>query len=176
MMRGVDAHRQSGEGFSRRSDIIPLFLVPGLAALVACARQWPHLSAWNWTVCIQDFTGLLLIFLAAFRLCELRSFAEAFVAHDFLGKSFRFYAYLYPLLELGLGVGFLVGARLSIIAGTTVGLMTFTSWGIASALQNGIGEDSLTGAHLKVAPSVATVVAQMTVAALATLICWFVPT
>jgi YHS domain-containing protein len=174
LMRSLDFRLHEPERTIRPSDWVPLLLVPGIAFLAASARQLSAMSVWDWTTCIHDFTGLMLILLSAFQLAELKAFAATFATYDLLAKAFRPYAYLYPLLELVLGLGFLVGRYLTFVSAATAGMMIFGSAGLLIALRQGAGEEGPASETTSQAPlSSGTLVANLSIAALAILIGWF---
>lgn len=54
--------------------------------------------------------GLFLIFLAALKFFDTKGFAEVFTKYDPLAARVKGYAYLYPFIELGLGVMYFSGS------------------------------------------------------------------
>jgi copper chaperone CopZ len=62
--------------------------------------------------------GFFLIF-SFFKLLNLKAFADAYQTYDLLAARSRFYAYLYPFIELGLGLAYVGG-----IAPKAVNLIT----------------------------------------------------
>ena len=172
LMRSLDFHLHEPEHTFHSCDWVPLLLVPGLAFLIACARQLSAVGAWDWTTCIHDFTGLFLILLSAFKLADLKAFAETFVTYDLLAKLVRPYAYLYPFLELVLGLSFLTERYVTLLSAVTAGVMVFGSLGLLVALRNGRElPDSGTSSPATVSP--AMLVANLSIAAMAALIGWF---
>jgi hypothetical protein len=131
-------------------------------------------GSWDWTTCIHDFTGLLLILLSAFKLADLKAFAVGFSTYDLLAKFFRPYAYLYPLLELALGLGFLAGRYLTFVSAATAGIMIFGSVGLFIGLRKEpVVEYPSPQTAAQGVLSPAALVANLSIAAMAILIGWF---
>lgn len=78
--------------------------------------------------------GFLLCSLALQRLMDLRAFADAFRRYDLLGMRWRGYGFVYPFLQLGLGLGYLsFVAPVQIYFATTL-LCTFSVAGALSSI------------------------------------------
>ena len=53
---------------------------------------------------IMVFMGIFLCILACLKMMDINAFKEDFIKYDLISKKFISYAYLYPLLELYLGL------------------------------------------------------------------------
>jgi hypothetical protein len=73
-----------------------------------------------------------------FKFFNMEGFADGFQMYDLLAKPFRPYAYLYPFLELGLGLGYLAHWQPRFIYAATVVLMVFGALGVGNALRKGL--------------------------------------
>ena len=158
LMRSLDFHPHEPEHSFHSTDWVPLLLVPGIAFLAASASQLSVGGAWDGATCIHHFTGLMLILLSAFKLAELKGFADTFATYDLLARFSRPYAYFYPILELFLGLGFLVGRYLTYISAATAGLMIFGSVGLFMALKQENGAErssSETASQTSLSPGLA---------------------
>lgn len=77
----------------------PIIAVFSVAALLSLATS----------AGLMAFMGYSLALLACLKLMDLRAFAESFVKYDFLAKRLIVYAFVYPFIELVLGLGLLAG-------------------------------------------------------------------
>ena len=77
--------------------------------------------------------GFFLVF-SGFKLLDLPGFATAYATYDLLAKRWRGYGFIYPFLELGLGIAYLLHWRPSLIYVLTIIIMGFSSLGVVSAL------------------------------------------
>jgi hypothetical protein len=109
----------------------------GLSALMAGAitASAPH-SQQTFSVGMHTFMGLFLVIFSMFKLFNLSGFADGFQMYDLLAKRFRPYAYVYPFLELGLGLAYLARIRLTEVYIVTIVLMAFGACGVFVAMRN----------------------------------------
>jgi hypothetical protein len=125
--------RLPGRG-SRWQNYIPLIVIIALTLLTASAKQVSYSAAWSWMSWMQDFMGFFLVVFAMFKLFDLEGFADGFQMYDLLATPVRTYAYLYPFIELGLGLGYLAHWQPKLIYLATVIVMTFGALGVIRAL------------------------------------------
>lgn len=88
-------------------------------------RRWMHL-----------FMGFFLINFSMFKLFNIPGFADGFQMYDLLAKRFRPYAFIYPFLELGLGLAYLSEIALVPTYIFTIVLMSFGALGVFVALKH----------------------------------------
>ena len=111
----------------------PLYLIIAYIAGVATINH-VHLDGINWAGWMNQFmAGFFLVF-SAFKLMNLSGFADGYATYDLLAKRWHGYGYIYPFLELGLGI-LLVGqwlpfATLILI----IVIMGFSSLGVINSL------------------------------------------
>ncbi|WP_110187161.1 MauE/DoxX family redox-associated membrane protein [Pokkaliibacter plantistimulans] len=123
---------------ARLQDGIPLLAVIMLTALAASAKQWAYPGPWEMLGWLHDFVGLLLLLMAMFKVFDLDNFVSNFTRFDFLGRHLRLYAYLYPALEVVLGIGLLSHYQPEIMYIATATLLSFSALGICDALIRGL--------------------------------------
>jgi len=160
--------RQEGRGQSWK-DYIPLIVIVALAALAAVAKLEAY-GIWSGKVWMHDFMGFFLVMFSMFKFFDLEGFADGFQMYDLAAKPFRPYAYIYPFLELGLGLGYLARFELQFIYVATIILMVFGSLGVFNALRKGLDlECACMGTVLKVPLSTVALVEDLGMAAMAVL-------
>lgn len=86
---------------------------------------------------MRSFMGVFFIVFAFFKLLDLRGFAMSYVGYDILARRFTQYAYIYPFIELGLGVGYLTFPNQSILNIITFSIMTIGAIGVGKQLMKG---------------------------------------
>jgi len=69
------------------------------------------------------------------KIFHLSAFADGFEMYDVIAKHSRAYAYLYPFIELGLGLSFLSFVAPPVIYSITILVMIIGTLGVVSALQ-----------------------------------------
>lgn len=92
--------------------------------LVAWYRQVPTYKS----IMIDFMAGFFLVF-GSFKLIKLPAFVEAYAMYDIVSRRVRIYGYLYPFIELALGVAFLMRYQIVTVAWITLILMLINSIG-----------------------------------------------
>jgi copper chaperone CopZ len=83
---------------------------------------------------LPDFMGLFFVVFSFFKCLDLRRFQSSFRRYDPLAKEIPFYAWLYPFLELSLGVLFLMRLELQLALWLTVTILGITTIGVVKVL------------------------------------------
>jgi YHS domain-containing protein len=163
---GSEKVRQKGRG-AKWTDYIPLIVIVALTLLAACAKQAAY-GGWNWMSWMHDFMGFFLVVFSMFKFFNLEGFADGFQMYDLLAKPFRPYAYVYPFIELGLGLGYLAHWQPVAIYAATVVVMVFGALGVLNALRKGLDlECACMGTVLSVPLSTVALVEDLGMAAMA---------
>lgn len=58
---------------------------------------------------MYGFMGFFLVFLSMFKFFDLKGFAQAYGSYDLVTQKFPIYGYVYPAIELVLGLAYLIG-------------------------------------------------------------------
>jgi hypothetical protein len=106
----------------------PLVVILLLQALVAAVLPLDFM---------HGFMGLFFVSLAMFKLFDISGFANGFQKYDAIAKPFRPYAYIYPFLELALGLGYLSQCALRETYIATIILMTISAAGVVREIARG---------------------------------------
>ena len=83
---------------------------------------------------LPDFMGLFFVVFSFFKYLDLSGFQSSFRRYDPLAKAIPFYAWLYPFLELSLGVLFLMRLELQLALWLTVAILGITTIGVVKVL------------------------------------------
>lgn len=159
--------RHAGRG-SRWTDYIPLMVIIALTLLAACAKQYAYADDWSWMLWMHDFMGFFLVVFSMFKFFNMEGFADGFQMYDLLAKPFRPYAYIYPFVELGLGLSYLAHWQPHAIYTATIVVMLFGSLGVLNALRKGLDlECACMGTVLHVPLSTVALVEDLGMAAMA---------
>lgn len=94
----------------------PLLLIVSFIAGVSLLVQYPfdNFSAMLW---MRHFMAGFFIVFAFFKLLNVEGFANSYQMYDIIAARWRTWAYIYPFVELGLGVLYLINIA-----------PTFTNW------------------------------------------------
>ncbi len=80
--------------------------------------------------------GFFLVF-SAFKLLDLRGFADSYATYDVLARRSRLYALAYPFIELALGAAYLARFQLPITNAATFAVMLLSLVGVAQTVLSG---------------------------------------
>jgi copper chaperone CopZ len=117
----------------------PLLLIFAFILLVTLSNQLANPSQAtgfnleHWMM--QFMAGFFLVF-SFFKLLDVRSFADSYAMYDLLAMRFKPYAYLYPFIELGLGIAYLTAWQPLTTNIITFIVMTFSSLGVIRSVLN----------------------------------------
>lgn len=114
----------------------PLLVILLLTALAAVAKQFAS-PGWSGMVWMHDFMGFFLVVFSMVKLFDLRAFASGFAKYDLLAARSRFYALLYPFLELALGLAYLAQWQPRATYLATVILLGFGTLGVINTMRRG---------------------------------------
>lgn len=151
------------------SSYYPLFLIAayitGISFINNVDGQTIHWQGWM----NQFMAGFFLVF-SAFKLLDIRGFAEGYSTYDLLAKRWHAYGYIYPFLELTLGILYLTEWFPEATAVATIIIMGFSSLGVInSLLKKQKFQCACLGTILKVPLSSVTLIEDLTMVALAAL-------
>lgn len=123
----------SGDRRSFMSTYWPVVLVfaysLGVAIVFECfAEKFDGMRA------MSNFMGGFFVAFSFFKLLDLRGFADAFQSYDVVAKPIRAYGYLYPFIELALGLAYLVRFSPLLTNAATLAFMLVGMVGVAGAL------------------------------------------
>ena len=110
----------------------PLIIIVGMITLVTLVLMLKDFQSgmFMWERVMANFmAGFFLVF-AGFKLLDLKGFAHAYATYDILAKRLQGYGYVYPFIELGLGLLFLVGNESIPLLVVTLIIMTFSGLGV----------------------------------------------
>jgi len=86
--------------------LIPLFYVFLFIFIFPLIRQ---VGGINGMLYMMDFMGIFFLVFGLFKLIDLHGFVNGFQEYDFIAKKFKFYGYIYPFVEILLGMMYLLG-------------------------------------------------------------------
>lgn len=115
---------------------LPLYIIVGLISLVTVvlAIKTGTEGQFMWTSVMNNFmAGFFLVF-SGFKLLDIKGFAEGYSTYDLLAKRFFGYGYIYPFLELILGMLYVTQVASPMLHIVTFILMSFSGIGVAIKL------------------------------------------
>ncbi|QQS09574.1 MAG: heavy-metal-associated domain-containing protein [Phycisphaerales bacterium] len=129
------AAQTATDGEPDNESLYPLFLIVsfivGVVAIVGLRRL-----AWSWHESMLDFMAGFFVVFSFFKFLDLRGFVFAYRMYDLIAARSRGYAFVYPFLELALGVAYLTRFQLAITNAVTLVVMVVGTLGVGRAVLN----------------------------------------
>lgn len=116
---------------SKWRQLKPLFLILGY---IATASALLHRELWDWREVMMDFMGLFFIVFSFFKLIDLKGFVQSFAMYDPFAAQVKIYAWVYPFIEVILGVMILLRWQVPAAMILTIIVLGITSIGVARTL------------------------------------------
>jgi hypothetical protein len=79
--------------------------------------------------------GFFLVF-SFFKFLDLKGFATSYAMYDVVAKKIPVYGFIYPFLELGLGIAYLINFDPVITNWATIIIMAISSMGVIQSVLN----------------------------------------
>jgi hypothetical protein len=126
--------KQPHVGYSLK-DFLPLIIIFAIIVLFTLGKQW--LYGFDMATAMSDFMGAFFVVFGAFKVINLPGFVEAYRTYDIVAQRSMAYAYIYPFIELALGIAYLMQYQLFATNLITCVLMFVSSIGVARELAKG---------------------------------------
>ena len=107
----------------------PLLLIVGFIVGVSTLVQYPFVD-FSGILWMRHFmAGFFLVF-SFFKLLNLTGFASSYAMYDLLAARWRGWGFIYPFVELGLGVAYLLNVAPTLTNTITLVVLAFSSLGV----------------------------------------------
>lgn len=111
--------------------LFPLFLI---FAYIIIASALLNKNPWDINGFMLDFMGLFYVVFSFFKLLDLKGFPESFKMYDPIAKIIPLYGWVYPFIEVALGVMFLMRIETPIALIITLIVLGITTIGVTKTL------------------------------------------
>ena len=118
---------------SKLKKLMPLFIILFYISTISILLNYED---WNLTYAMYDFMGLFYIIFSFFKILDLKGFTMSFRMYDPFAKKTSFYAWIYPFIEVLLGLLFLMRIETKAALILTIVVLGITSIGVAQTLIN----------------------------------------
>ncbi len=152
---------------------IPLITIFSVIIFFTLFRQWQ--GGANLFNAMHDFMAAFFLVFGAFKFINWKGFVKSYRMYDILAKRSQTYAYVYPLIEIGLGLAYIGHWNLVVTNATTLIVTGISSVGVLQALRSKKQIDcACLGAVFKLPMTIVTLIEDvlMFVMALAMLVLW----
>lgn len=116
-------------------DFLPLVLILLLVAFITSAHQLYY--GWCFREAMRILMASFFLIFGFFKIINLHEFAKAYATYDLVTQKYFWYGYLYPFLELGLGIAYFLKLNLQLTNVLTLILMLVSAAGVLNALRKG---------------------------------------
>ena len=118
---------------SKIKQLKPLFIILGYIFIASILLNYKN---WNSSNAMLDFMGLFFITFSFFKILDIKGFSMSFRMYDPLAKKAPIYGYIYPFIEVILGMMFLIRYEVNTALILTVIVLGITSIGVTQTLIN----------------------------------------
>jgi len=116
---------------SKLQQLKPLLLI---LFYIVSASILLHYKAWSRSEFMLDFMGLFYIVFSFFKMLDLKGFPASFSMYDPIAKRVPFYGKIYPFIETGLGLMFLMRFEIDIALIVTLVILGITTIGVTKTI------------------------------------------
>jgi copper chaperone CopZ len=116
---------------SELQQLFPLFLI---FFYITTATILMNFNNWSISEFMLDFMGLFYVVFSFFKFLDYTGFPKSFQMYDPLAKQVPIYAWIYPFLEITLGLLFLGRIQIPIALIATIIILGITTIGVTKAL------------------------------------------
>lgn len=117
------------------SELKQLFSLFLIFTFITVASILLNYNPWNTSRFMLDFMGLFYIVFSLFKLLDLKGFLESFKMYDPLAKAVPIYGWIYPFVEVALGIMFLMRIKILIALIITLIILGITTIGVVKTLR-----------------------------------------
>ncbi|TXG36564.1 heavy-metal-associated domain-containing protein [Seonamhaeicola maritimus] len=118
---------------SELKQLFPLFLIFGYIIITSVLLNF---KPWDTGSFMLDFMGLFYIVFSFFKLLDLKGFPQSFRMYDPLAKVMPIYSWIYPFIEVALGIMFLMRIEIPMALIATLIILGITTIGVTRTLLN----------------------------------------
>lgn len=113
-------------------DFVPIIVIFSIIIIITIIHQ--IYFGWQLRAAMRIFMATFFLIFGFFKVVNLHGFVNAYASYDLITKQYRAYGYLYPFLELGLGIAYLFKVNLPLTNVLTLMLMLVSAAGVLNVL------------------------------------------
>jgi copper chaperone CopZ len=126
-------NQMSQDAAAEKNSYYPIVLIFGYITGISLLIQFAS-GSFNWMQWMSHFmAGFFLVF-SFFKLMNLRGFAGGYGSYDIVAKAIPAWGYVYPFIELGLGIAFLASFQPLTTNIVTLLVMGVSTIGVVNSL------------------------------------------
>ena len=105
--------------------------ITGITLLLEAAR-----GSFGWETWMQNFMAVFFLVFSFFKLLDIKGFAKSYSTYDIIAKKWLGWGYIYPFIELGLGLAYLLKFNSLITNAVTFVVMSISITGVLQSILN----------------------------------------
>lgn len=113
----------------------PLLLLFGYISLISIFSSF-NSQQWDGMEFMRVFMAGFFLSFSFFKLLDVRAFANSYVMYDVLARRFKPWAFLYPFVELVLGIAYAINYRPQLTNWATLIVMSISIVGVLQSVFN----------------------------------------
>ncbi len=113
----------------------PLILIVSFIAGVSSLAQYPF-QDFDWMLWMRHFMAGFFIVFAFFKLLNIKGFANSYKMYDILAAKWNAWGFIYPFVELVLGISYFINLNSTLTNLTTVIVLGISSIGVIKSNLN----------------------------------------
>lgn len=121
--------------YFKLKSFVPLIIIFAFIIVFSVIASWWRQVFSYQSIMIDFMAGFFLVF-GAFKLIKLSAFVEAYAMYDEIAKRVKAYGYIYPFVEIALGLAFLLRYEIVTVAWITLALMIVNSFGAYNGIRD----------------------------------------
>ena len=121
--------------YFKLKSFVPLIIIFAFIIAFSVIASWQRQVFSYQSITLDFMAGFFLVF-GCFKLIKLSAFAEAYGMYDIIAKRVRAYGYIYPFIEIALGLAFLFRFEVVIAAWITLVIMSINSIGAYNGIRD----------------------------------------
>lgn len=123
---------QTKSWFATYKPILLIFaFITGISIITARMQNEIH-----WMQCMNNFMAGFFLTFSFFKLLDVKAFADSYSMYDIVAKRIKAYGFIYPFIELALGISFLTGFNPFFINIATLIVMSISIIGVLRSVLN----------------------------------------
>lgn len=127
-----EAAEQSKSWFATYKPILLIFaFITGISIITARMQSEIH-----WMLCLNNFMAGFFLTFSFFKLLNVKAFTESYSMYDIVAKRIKAYGFIYPFIELALGISFLTEFNPFITNLATLIIMSISIIGVLQSVLN----------------------------------------
>ncbi|NNK81165.1 MAG: heavy-metal-associated domain-containing protein [Flavobacteriales bacterium] len=135
-MKGHEMHAASStmvEDEKENYSFKPLLIVLGFILLLTLIVEY-NAGSFDWMRAMRNYMGGFFIGFSFFKLLDLKGFAYSYLSYDIITKKWLGWGFVYPFVELALGIAYLTSFQMRWTLIATVIVMGISSIGVIRAV------------------------------------------